>query len=158
MRPGTGPDADADADADAVVVAARGIAPGRARGPALVSDAPVSFLGDIDIASGRVVNDDSPIAGRSVAGTVLVVTDTIGSAGAWRFLYQLFVHRTHPVAIVSVALPDSSLVQGAILARIPVLCAPQVDAVTAFADGEPLEVDGAAGTVRRDGTRSGGAP
>ena len=133
------------------VVAARGIAHGRAGGPAMVSETPVSFLGDIDIRTGRIVNDESALAGRSVAGSVLVVPDTVGSAGSWRFLYQLFVHHMHPVAIVSVALPDSSLVQGAILAGIPVVCAPAVDAVTAFRDGELLEVDGAEGTIRRSG-------
>jgi hypothetical protein len=50
---------------------------------------------------------------------------TRGSAGAWRFLYQLFKHDNHPVAIVCNAVPDPSVVQGAILAGIPVVCEPE---------------------------------
>lgn len=133
-------------------LSARGIVKGEATGPALVSPRPVSFLGDIDIRTGTVVSTTSPIAGRTVGGFVLVVPASIGSAGAWRFLYQLHVHETNPVAIVSLALPDSSLVQGAILAGIPIVTDVDVPAVDTFVDGEYLTVDGTNGVVWRHGS------
>jgi uncharacterized protein len=129
-------------DAD---IPARGIVKGRASGRALVSREPISFLGDLDIATGTVVGRLPSIAGQSLRGRVLLLPATIGSAGAWRFLYQLFKHDTHPVAIVCAELPDPSVVQGAILADIPVVCAP----IDAFTNGELLEVDGTAGIIRR---------
>jgi hypothetical protein len=115
-------------------IRARGIVRGVAAGPALVSGEGISFLGDLDIKTGEVVNRTHSLAGQSVAGRVLVLPHSVGSAGAWRFLYQLFVHRTQPLAIVQLALPDSSLVQGAILAGIRT--------------GDHVEVDGTAGVVR----------
>jgi predicted aconitase with swiveling domain len=127
---------------------ARGIVLGQAQGPALVSSEAISFLGDLDIKSGKVVNKLHPLLGVSVKGRVLVLPHSIGSAGAWRFLYQLFVHDTHPLAIVQQRLPDSSLVQGAILAKIPILCEPGEDILTVIRTGDLVEVDATAGLVR----------
>ena len=99
----------------------RSIVSGAARGPALVSLSPMSFLGDIDIRSGLVVEERSDIAGRSIAGTVLVIPNSRGSAGAWRFIYQLHRHGTDPEAILSEETPDPSVVQGAIMCGIPIV-------------------------------------
>ena len=131
-------------------IAARGVVHGRASGPALVSDEGISFLGDLDIRTGRVVNRTHSMKGRSVAGRVLVLPHSVGSAGAWRVLYQLHVHGTHPVAIVQNSVPDSSLVQGAILAGIPIVCEPEVDVTKAVRSGDTVEVNGTAGLVDVD--------
>jgi uncharacterized protein len=129
---------------------ARGIVTGTANGPALVSAEAVSFLGDIDIRTGRVVGDLPSVRNASVRGTVLIMPYTRGSAGAWRFLYQLFKHGNHPVAIVSNALPDPSVVQGAILAGIPIVCEPAPGFGEAIANGRQveLEVEGTRGVIR----------
>ena len=126
---------------------ARGIVRGTATGPALVSTEAISFLGDLDIRSGKVVNKRHPLLGVSLKGVVLVLPHSIGSAGAWRFLYQLYVHHTNPVAIVQNRLPDSSLVQGAILAKIPIVCEAETDVTTAIHDGDLVTVDGSTGVV-----------
>jgi predicted aconitase with swiveling domain len=107
----------------------------------------LSFLGDIDIRTGTVVNQVHPLRGRSVAGRVLVIPHSVGSAGAWRFVYQLFVHGRHPAAILSVTLPDPSVVQGAILAKLPVLCEPDIDLFQAVHTDDVVTVDATAGFV-----------
>ncbi len=129
---------------------ARGIVNGKANGPALVSAEAVSFLGDIDIRTGRIVGDLPSVRNASVRGTVLVMPYTRGSAGAWRFLYQLFKHGNHPAAIVSTALPDPSVVQGAILAGIPIVCEPADAFSAAINNGQSVEVevDGTRGVIR----------
>lgn len=129
------------------ILRGRGIVKGRARGPALVAQEAVSFLGDIDIRSGAVVGDLPSLRNASLGGHVLVMPYTRGSAGAWRFLYQLFKHGTHPVALVVTALPDPSVVQGAILAGIPIVCETDRDPVAAIANGTMLIVNGDDGTV-----------
>lgn len=129
------------------VIRARGLVAGVAAGPALVSPDPISFLGDVAITSGEIMAPDSRVKGRRLGGTVLVFPGSMGSAGAWRFLYQLFKHGTHPVALVACTLPDPSVVQGAILSGIPVVCDPDEDVLATIADGDHLQVDGAAGTV-----------
>jgi predicted aconitase with swiveling domain len=129
------------------VIRARGLVAGIAEGPALVSPDPVSFLGDVAITSGEIVAPESRFRGRKIGGTVLVFPGSMGSAGAWRVLYQLFKHGTHPVALVARTLPDPSVVQGAILSGIPVVCEPDEDVLATIANGERLRVDGAAGTI-----------
>lgn len=116
-------------------IALRGIVEGSARGPLLPSREAISFLGDVDIRSGRVVGDLAGVRGRSLAGVVLVMPYTRGSAGAWRFLHQLFRHGNAPAAIVSGTLPDPSVVQGAILSGIPVACDPAEDPWPLLRDG-----------------------
>ena len=126
----------------------RGIVQGVASGPALVSQKSLSFLGDLDIRGGEVVSQSSDIRGIKVAGTVLVIPRSIGSAGSWRFLYQLCVHGTAPAAILSVALVEPSLVQGAILGNVPIVCEPDGDVLQLIKTGQMVEVDGTAGMVR----------
>ncbi len=126
----------------------RGIVKGQAEGPALVSRNEVSFLGDLDIRTGEVVGQGASLKGERVGGTVLIMPHTVGSAGVWRFLYQLFVHGTHPAAIITKTLPDSSLVQGAILAKVPVVCEPAEDVLEVIKSGDRVEVDGTEGVIR----------
>lgn len=133
-----------------IEIAARGIVIGKASGPALISAEAVSFLGDVDIRSGRVVGDLASVRNASLRGTVLIMPYTRGSAGAWRFLYQLFKHDNHPVAIISNAVPDPSVVQGAILAGIPIVCEPESPIEAHITNGQrvEIEVDGKRGVVR----------
>ena len=133
-----------------IEIAARGIVIGKASGPALVSAEAVSFLGDVDIRSGRVVGDLASVRNASLRGTVLIMPYTRGSAGAWRFLYQLFKHDNHPVAIACTAVPEPSVVQGAILAGIPVVCEPASPLEDRIVNGQrvEIEVEGTKGVVR----------
>ena len=124
----------------AIEIKARGIVDGSAAGPALIGDEAISFLGDVDINTGQVVGDLPSLRNTSVRGTVLIFPFTRGSAGAWRFLYQLFKHGNHPVAIVTDALPDPSVVQGAILAAIPIACAPERPLKAIVANGARVTV------------------
>jgi predicted aconitase with swiveling domain len=134
-------------------IAARGIVTGVAQGPALVGAEAISFLGDIDIRTGQVVGDLPSVRNASVRGTVLIFPYTRGSAGAWRFLYQLYKHGNHPVAIVTNSVPDPSVVQGAILANIPIACEPQADLAALIANGDHVrvEVNGQSGMIRLGG-------
>ena len=125
----------------------KGIVKGQARGPAILSSTAFSFLGDVDIRSGDVIGELSDIRGRNIAGAVLVVPATRGSAGAWRFLYQLKQHATHPLAILTTALPDPSVVQGAILSNIPVVSGVADRVVATVTDGALLHVNGTTGRI-----------
>lgn len=131
-------------------VAARGIVTGVAQGPALIGAEAISFLGDIDIRTGQIVGDLPSVRNACVRGTVLIFPYTRGSAGAWRFLYQLYKHGNHPVAIVTTSVPDPSVVQGAILANIPIACEPQADLASLIANGDQVrvEVNGETGVIR----------
>jgi uncharacterized protein len=124
-----------------------GIVKGLARGAALVSRTPFSFLGDVDIRTGKVIGELSDLYGRNIAGRVLIVPSTRGSAGAWRFIYQLKQHDTHPLAIITQETPDPSVVQGAILSGIPIVARLAAPLCEAVGDNTALEVDGTSGAV-----------
>ncbi|MFN0302655.1 MAG: aconitase X swivel domain-containing protein [Burkholderiales bacterium] len=126
----------------------RGLVPGVARGPALVSWDAISFLGDVDIRSGRIVGDLPSIKGACVAGTILIMPTSRGSAGAWRFIYQMEKHGTHPLALLFGGMPDPSVVQGAILAGIPVIANVPAALAKIITKGDTLDVDGESGMVR----------
>ncbi len=128
----------------------RSIVNGQASGPVLIADEAVSFLGDVDINTGDIVGDLPSVHGKSLKGTVLYMPFSRGSAGAWRFLYQLFKHGNHPVAIVTRDVPDPSVVQGAILAGIPIVSAIAGQGWGQVRNGMAVTVDGDAGTVRFD--------
>ncbi|MDE0810474.1 MAG: DUF126 domain-containing protein [Alphaproteobacteria bacterium] len=125
----------------------RGIVNGTVTGPALVSRTPFSFLGDVDIRTGDVIGELSDLRGRNIAGRVLIVPATRGSAGAWRFLYQLKQHGTHPIAIITGELPDASVVQGAILSGIPIVSGLAERIGNVVTDGTLLTVAGDGGVI-----------
>ena len=99
----------------------KSIVHGIATGPALISKKAISFLGDLNITTGEVTGELSDLIGKKISKTILVVPSTRGSAGAWRFIYQLKQFNNHPAAIITTELPDPSVVQGAILAKIPII-------------------------------------
>lgn len=127
----------------------RGVVKGRASGPAVISATALSFLGDLDIRSGRVVGKGSDLCGQIIAGRVLLLPETRGSAGAWRFLYQLKAHGTHPAALVLQQMPDPSVTQGAILAGVPIVVCPDAEWWSSVAHDDMLLVDATAGRLSR---------
>lgn len=125
----------------------RGIVAGAGSGPALVALEPISFFGDVDIVTGRITGDIPSVRNCSIRGCVLFLPLTRGSAGAWRILHQLQKHRNAPAALVVRERPDPSVVQGAILGAIPIVCGGPAEAFQARWNGVWVEVDAASGRV-----------
>ena len=120
---------------------------GIATGPALISKKAISFLGDLNITTGEVTGELSDLIGKKISKTILVVPSTRGSAGACRFIYQLKQFENHPAAIITTELPDPSVVQGAILAKIPIISNLANIISNTILDNDTLKVDGKLGKV-----------
>lgn len=86
------------------------------RGPALVLDAPISFWGGVDAATGRIADVRHPQLGQHIAGKVLFLPGTIGSSSASAVLLEL-VHNGHAPAALVLHEPDAILLLGLIVAR-----------------------------------------
>jgi hypothetical protein len=120
---------------------ARTLVPGKASGPALVLEEPLSFWGGVDPATGDIVDVHHPQRDANVAGRVLVMPSGRGSSSSSTVLAEAIRAGTAPVAIVLSEL-DPILALGAIVARelygrtIPVVVAPSA----AFRTGELLTV------------------
>jgi len=137
-----------------LVFQGRGIVAGAGAGPALVAVEPISFFGDVDIRTGRVTGDLPSVHDACIRGRVLFLPLTRGSAGAWRILHQLKRHGNAPAALVIRERPDPSVVQGAILGSIPIVCGGPIEAFDPRLNGEWADVDAATGRVTIGGERS----
>jgi predicted aconitase with swiveling domain len=120
------------------------IAPGRARGPALVLEEPLSLWGGLDPATGRVIDPRHPQHGATVTGRILVMPAARGSSSSASILAEAIRAGTAPAGIL-IGEADLILAIGAAVAeelygrQLPiVLDAP--DDLTRIADGTPIEI------------------
>ena len=115
----------------------RVIRAGRAEGRALVSPAPIGFLGGVDPDTGIVLEPGHPLQGRSVAGTVLVFPTGKGSTVGSYTILRLGRGGHGPVAMVN-AESEAIVAVGAIIADIPMV--DQVD-IRLIRDGDWVTVE-----------------
>lgn len=124
-------------------VQGRRVFEGQASGKVALSTAPLSFLGEIDPATGKVENPASELNGRTISGQVLVFPEARGSTVGPYVIYGAKKRGVAPAAMV-IASADAIVATAAVLARMP--CVTGVD-IDLFVDGETVVVDGSAGTV-----------
>jgi uncharacterized protein len=123
----------------------RGISPGKVSGQALVSKEPMSFYGGVDPKTGIVLEKGHALEGVCVKDRILVFPCGKGSTVGSYVLYGLAKNGVAPRAIVNRE-TETIVATGTILGGIP--CVDRID-ISGLVDGEPLTVDGEAGTVER---------
>ena len=101
-------------------LAGRVIKSGQAEGIALVSPAPIGFLGGVDPDTGVVIEPGHPLEGQCVAGRVLVFPTGKGSTVGSYTLYRMAQAGTAPAAIVN-AESEAIVAVGAIISDIPMV-------------------------------------
>ena len=121
----------------------RVIRAGRASGVALVSSAPLSFYGGVDLETGVVAERGHPLEGQPLAGRVLVIPRGKGSTvGSWAIL-RLARRGLAPAAILCRQC-ETIVAVGAILAELP--CVDRLD-IGRITTGQMVAVDGAQVTL-----------
>lgn len=123
----------------------RVIKAGHAKGMALVSPAPIGFLGGVDPETGIIVEPGHPLQGESVAGKVLVFPHGKGSTVGSYTILRLARNGVAPVAMIN-AESEAIVAVGAIIAEIPML--DQV-AIAQIQDGDWIEMDDAVLRINR---------
>ncbi|HNS52100.1 MAG TPA: DUF126 domain-containing protein [Anaerolineae bacterium] len=98
----------------------RVIQPGEACGVALVSAAPVGFLGGVDPDTGTVVEPGHDLEGQCVSGRVLVFPTGKGSTVGSYTLYRMARAGTAPAAIIN-SESEPIVAVGAIIGGIPMV-------------------------------------
>ena len=83
------------------VIRATPLVAGEAAGPVLFSEAPVSFWGGFDAATGRIVEARHPLKDQSVSSRVLVLPALVGSTSSTAVLLEALWLETAPAALVS---------------------------------------------------------
>ncbi len=121
----------------------RVIKAGIAEGDALVSLAPIGFLGGVDGETGIVTERDHPLEGQCVAGKVLVFPTGKGSTVGSYILYQLAANGVAPAAILNIE-SEPIVAVGAIISEIPMVDQIPIEHIHA---GDRVKVNGEQVTV-----------
>ena len=129
-----------------VIIRARGIGKGAGTGPLLVTEAPISFLGGVDPATGVVIDRGHPLEGQTIAGRVLVFPHGKGSTVGSYVLYGLARNGVAPAAIIN-AEAETIIATGALIAGIPLVDRPEIP-LAELPAGVPATVAADAGEVR----------
>src|SRR3989339_1537921 len=105
---------------DITIIKGRKIRAGQAEGKALAFQTPLSFLGGVDTATGRIIDPECDCKGSSVAGSVLCFPYGKGSTVGSYSMYQLKVNGLAPCAIVNSS-AEPIVATGAIMSGIPMI-------------------------------------
>ena len=120
------------------------IVEGHCKAEALVSSKPMSFLGGVDPADGKIIEKNHDLCGKCIKGKILCFPHGHGSTVGSYVLYSLAKKHLAPKAMLNQK-ADPVVVVGAIIAEIPML--DQVD-IKQIKTGDTLEVDAARGIIR----------
>jgi uncharacterized protein len=122
---------------------ARVIRRGKAQGEALVSSAPIGFLGGVDPQTGAIIERGHPLEGAVIAGRILVFPTGKGSTVGSYTLYRLAKRGLAPAGIIN-AESEPIVAVGAIISDIPMV--DHVD-LSAILTGDFVTIDGEEVTV-----------
>ena len=127
-----------------LVLKGRKIVEGYCKAEALVSKKPISFLGGVEPADGKIVEKSHDLCGECVKDKVLCFPHGRGSTVGSYVLYSLAKRNLAPKAIINQT-ADPVVVVGAIIANIPMI--DQID-LSKIGTGDLLEVDAYSGVVK----------
>lgn len=127
-----------------ILLKGRAIVPGKARGRALVSTKPLSFLGGVDQKSGVVIERNHDLFGTCIKDSILCFPHGHGSTVGSFVLYTLAKKHLAPKAIVN-SIADPVIVVGVIIADIPMIDGIDISKIKT---GDIVEVDGENGLLR----------
>lgn len=127
-----------------VTLKGRVIVEGHCQAEALVSLKPISFLGGVDPADGKIIEKKHDLCGMCIKDKVLCFPHGHGSTVGSYVLYSLAKNGLAPKAIVNQT-ADPVVVVGAIIANVPMI--DQVD-IRKIRTGDTVEVDACKGLVK----------
>lgn len=131
---------------ETITIRGRRIAGGWAEGEALVSRAMLSFWGEVDPVTGRVIAVGHPLEGCSLKDKILVIQSTKGSSATPMVLGLAKLEGNAPAALVTVEVDGLSAL-GAIVQGIPMMAELERDQFDCIRTGDLVTVDADAGVV-----------
>jgi len=120
-------------------VRARPISKGYAEGLAVVSKKPVSFLGDVDPESGRIVDRESEVYGERISGKIFIFPEGRGSTVGSYVIMQMKRNKTAPAGMIMTE-SEAIIAIGAIISGIPLVDKPEVDLVDVVENGDYVRI------------------
>lgn len=120
------------------------VVPGIAVGKSVVSLEPISFLGDIDPKTGKIVAEGHPQKGISIAGKIFAFPFGKGSTVGSYVIYQLYKNGKAPVAIINQQ-AEAIVAIGAIISGIPMIHNVEI---TMLPNDKVIEINAKEGIVK----------
>jgi hypothetical protein len=127
-----------------ITLKGRRIVEGRCKAEAIVSTKPISFLGGVDPAEGKVIEKNHDLCGECLKDKVLCFPHGHGSTVGSYVLYSLAKKRLSPKAIINQT-ADPVVVVGAIIANIPMIDGIDIKQIKT---GDMVEVNAYDGLVK----------
>jgi predicted aconitase with swiveling domain len=126
--------------AEQIEIRCRGLVKGKAEGEALVAQATLSFWGEVDPMSGRIIARGHPLEGECLGGRVLVIHSTKGSSATPLVMGLAHQEGNAPKALVNTDV-DCLAVLGCVVNRIPMVTDLKQDPFDAIETGDHVVVD-----------------
>ena len=126
---------------------ARSVSKGSAKGPALISGEPLSFLGGVDPKTGEIIEEGHPLKGENVKGKILIFPHGKGSTVGSYVMLGLSKNNKAPAGIINLE-AEPIIIVGAIISKIPMVDRPAKDIFQIVKNGDILEIDGTKGKIR----------
>ena len=87
--------------------------------PTVICNHSLSFLGDIDIKTGNLINPNHPNYGTTIQNKIIAFTSSKGSSSGCVILSSMANQGKGPAAIITLNPADYNIVEGAILGNVP---------------------------------------
>ncbi len=129
-----------------IEIKCRGLVKGKAEGEALVASTTLSFWGEVDPMSGRVIAAGHPLEGESLRGKVLVIRSTKGSSATPMVIGLAHREGNAPVAFINTDV-DCLAVLGCVVNEIPMVADLEQDPFGVIESGDHVEVDADGGKI-----------
>jgi predicted aconitase with swiveling domain len=129
-----------------IVMTGRKVVGGCVEGEALVTRETISGWGGIDPITGIIVDLRHELAGKCIAGKVLVYQGAKGSSGWSAFFHEARLNGVAPLAMVFNEM-TTKIALGAIVTRVPAITDLNQDPTEVIETGDWVRVDGDAGIV-----------
>ncbi len=126
-------------EGDRMRIRARTISRGRAEGVAVVSEKPVSFLGDVDPETGDIVDRNSDVFGENISGKIFIFPESRGSTVGTYVLLQMRKKGTAPAGIVMLE-SEAIVAVGAIISEIPLVDRPEINVLDMVKNGDRVRI------------------
>ena len=131
---------------ETIEIKCRGLVKGKAQGEALVARTTLSFWGEVDPVSGRVIASGHPLEGHMLRGKVLVIESTKGSSATPLVIGLAHREGNAPVAFVNTNV-DCLAVLGCVVNQIPMVAELERDPFEIIQSGDQVEVDADDGQI-----------
>jgi uncharacterized protein len=129
------------------IIKCRKISRGHVKGPVLLTNDPLSFLGGVDPDTGVITDSNHELYGKKISNKILIFPSGKGSTVGSYIIYQMYKNKTAPLALIALE-AEPIIVTGAIMAGIPMVDQPQDSPFKLLKNGDVVDLDADAGEIR----------